>query len=51
MRTGLFGTLKSKNLIQRSINKMTADPTIYDRIWQADDNRFSVSVHDDEGNW
>lgn len=30
---------------------MPADPAIYDRIWQADDNRFSVSVRDAEGNW
>jgi len=30
---------------------MPADPTIYDQIWLADTNRFSLSVRDAEGNW
>ncbi|MBE9193723.1 hypothetical protein IQ230_26140 [Gloeocapsopsis crepidinum LEGE 06123] len=30
---------------------MLADPTIYDQIWKADKNRFSVSVRNAEGDW
>ncbi len=30
---------------------MSADPTIYDQIWKADTNHFTVSVRDAEGNW
>ncbi|MFN6513953.1 MAG: lamin tail domain-containing protein [Nostoc sp. CreGUA01] len=30
---------------------MAADPMIYDKIWKADTNRFSVSVRDAQGNW
>ncbi|MBW4501997.1 MAG: lamin tail domain-containing protein [Scytonema hyalinum WJT4-NPBG1] len=30
---------------------MAADPTIYDQIWKADKNSFSVSVRNAEGNW
>lgn len=30
---------------------MLADPTIYDRIWEADENRFLVSVRSADGNW
>ena len=30
---------------------MLADPTIYNQIWEADANRFSVSVRNPEGNW
>ena len=30
---------------------MLVDPTIYNRIWEADENRFSVSVRDTDGNW
>ncbi len=30
---------------------MSADNTIYDQIWQADTNRFSVSVRDADSSW
>ena len=30
---------------------MPADPTIYDQIWKADKNSFSVSVRNAEGKW
>ena len=30
---------------------MLVDSTIYDRIWAADTNRFSVSVRGADGNW
>ncbi len=30
---------------------MLVDATIYDRIWEADENRFSVSVRSANGNW
>jgi poly(U)-specific endoribonuclease len=30
---------------------MLVDPTIYDRIWEADENRLSVSVRSADGDW
>ncbi len=30
---------------------MLVNSTIYDRIWEADENRFSVSVRSADGNW